>query len=92
MLLSQLKGAGGRIVVVAREGSEAYEVQGVAGTRDLALKAAASGKSLIETIRAQGLGEPVDLAGAYAEGRLLLPVTHEDPSHMHVTGTGLSHA
>ncbi|MEX0758524.1 MAG: AraD1 family protein, partial [Tistlia sp.] len=33
----------------------------------------------------------LDLEQAYAEGRLLLPVTHPDPEHLHLTGTGLTH-
>jgi hypothetical protein len=91
MLISQLRGPDGRITVVAREGSEAYEVKGADGVRGLALEAIAAGKSLVDTIRGHGFGAPVDLAGAYAEGRLMLPVSHDDPAHLHITGTGLTH-
>jgi hypothetical protein len=91
MLLSQMSAGNGRIVVVAREDGDAREVTGATSVRDLALDAAAKGASLADTVRAHGLGASVDLAAAYAAGRLLLPVTHPDPAHMHVTGTGLTH-
>jgi hypothetical protein len=42
-------------------------------------------------IAAHGFGEAVDLPRALADGRITLPVTHPDPAHMHLTGTGLTH-
>ena len=39
----------------------------------------------------RGLGETVDLAAAYAEGRMRSPISHPDPAHLHITGTGLTH-
>jgi hypothetical protein len=74
-----------------REGTEAYAVKGAASVYDLALEAARSGTGLAARIRELGLGEAVDLEAAYDEGRLLLPITHPDPAHMHLTGTGLTH-
>ena len=91
MLLSQIRDKDGGLRVVAREGTEAYAVNGATSTYDLALEAARSGKGLKMTIRERGLGEAVDLEAAYEEGRLLLPITHPDAAHMHVTGTGLTH-
>ncbi|WP_309545855.1 AraD1 family protein [Paracoccus thiocyanatus] len=41
--------------------------------------------------RAAAGGKPVDLAAALAQGRMLLPVDHPDPAHLHLTGTGLTH-
>ncbi len=91
MLLSQISLPGGGRAVVARDGSEAAIVRGATGVYDLALSAIAAGRSLAEEVAAHGLGETVDLAAAAAEGRLLLPVDHPDPTHMHLTGTGLTH-
>ncbi|MBB4067222.1 AraD1 family protein [Gellertiella hungarica] len=91
MLLSQISLPGGGRAVVARDGSEAAVVRGATSVYDLALSAIAAGRSLAEEVASHGLGEAVDLAAAAAEGRLLLPVDHPDPAHMHLTGTGLTH-
>jgi hypothetical protein len=91
VLLSQIRDKAGHTLVVVREGSEAYAVKGAASVYELALEAARSGVGLAARIRELGLGEAVDLEAAYDEGRLLLPITHPDPAHMHVTGTGLTH-
>ena len=89
MHLSQVTGPNGTSVV-AREG-QARVVNGVASVYDLALAAIAAGRSLADEVKARGLGEVVDLEKAAAEGRLQLPVTHPDPAHLHLTGTGLTH-
>lgn len=91
MLLSQIKNPDGSLSVVVREGSEAAIVKGVSSTYDLAAEAIASGRKLAAVIAAHGLGAAVDLADMAAKGRLALPVTHPDPAHMHLTGTGLTH-
>ncbi|MCU0900028.1 MAG: GguC protein [Cypionkella sp.] len=90
MLLSQIITDTG-IKVVAREGSEAAIVQGAASTYALALEAANSGRSLSQVIAGHGLGPAVDLLRLAAEGRLTHPITHPDPAHLHLTGTGLTH-
>lgn len=91
MLLSQINDQSGKLRVVVRDGNEAYVLNGEETVYSLALSAVRMGTTLVERIRAIGLGEAVDLAGAYAERRLLLPILHPDPAHMHVTGTGLTH-
>lgn len=91
MLISQIIRPDGSIAVVARDGSEAAVVRGAASTYALASEAIAAKKPLSAVIAAHGLGEAVDLAALAAEGRLTLPVTHPDPAHMHLTGTGLTH-
>jgi hypothetical protein len=90
MLLSQIVTESG-LAVVAREGSEAALVKGAGSVRELALEAAASGRRLADVVAAHGLGEAVDLAALAAAGRLTLPITHPDPAHLHLTGTGLTH-
>lgn len=91
MLLSQIVQPDGSIGVVLRDGSEAALIRGAAGTYALAQKAVASGRSLAAVIAEHGLGDAVDLPRLADEGRLTLPVTHPDPAHMHLTGTGLTH-
>ena len=91
MLISQIFRADGSLAVVARDGSEAAVVKGAASVLALAQEAIDSGRGLKAVIAAHGFGEAVDLARMAAEGRLTLPVTHPDPAHMHLTGTGLTH-
>ena len=92
MLLSQVGNTDGSITVVVREeGGTGRAVKGAASVYALATEAADSGKSLKAVVDAKGLGDEVDLEAAYAEGRLLSPITHPDTAHLHLTGTGLTH-
>ncbi|MFB2550544.1 AraD1 family protein [Ensifer soli] len=93
MLISQISDSDGTIRVAVRDddGSAAHVVKDAASVHALALEAANSGRSLASVVEAHGRGEAVDLAAAYAEGRLLSPITHADPAHLHLTGTGLTH-
>lgn len=83
MHLSQVKGVG----VVARQGGEARVVRGATSVYALAMAAIAAGRGLRAEVAAQGLGKVVDLAQADFD----LPVSHPDPAHLHLTGTGLTH-
>ena len=92
MLISQIRNANGTVIVAAREaGGEARAVKGAESVYALALEATESGRSLVDVIQAHGFGDPVDLAKARNEGRFLPPITHPDPAHLHLTGTGLTH-
>lgn len=91
MLISQICDRDGKLVVVARQGSESYSVNGAQSVLALANEAIETGKSLTETISSHGYGAAVDLTLAAVEGRLLPPIQHPDPAHLHVTGTGLTH-
>ncbi|MBZ7922797.1 GguC protein [Ensifer adhaerens] len=92
MLISQVRNEDGSITVAVRQpGETAHAVKGAASVYALAMEAANAGRSLKETIEAKGLGAAVDLDKAYAEGRFLPPITHPDPAHLHLTGTGLTH-
>lgn len=91
MLISQIIQADGTIAVVVREGSEAALVRGAVSTYALATEAMAKGVSLSSVIMEHGLGQAVDLIQIASEGRMTLPLTHPDPAHMHLTGTGLTH-
>ena len=85
MHLSQLKTGG----AVWRVGNVAHAVRATA--YDIGREAAASGRGIADVIAANGLGEPVDLAGLAASGALDVPVRHPDAAHMFLTGTGLTH-
>lgn len=91
MWLSQLTLKDGRRAVAARTGDAAHLIPGVETTRQLALAALEAGRGLVAEVEARGPGETVNLAAALEEGRLLLPLDHEDPAHLHLTGTGLTH-
>ena len=90
MHLSQVSGPTG-VQVVARHGAVARVVSGAGSVYDLALAAVAAGRGLAQEVALCGLGDVVDLAEAARDGRLLLPVSHPDPAHLHMTGTGLTH-
>ena len=91
MHLSQVKAPQDAAWVVARDGAVARVVNGTASVYELARAAIAAGRSLAAEVAARGLGEVVDLTKAAAAGRLQLPVSHPDPAHLHLTGTGLTH-
>ena len=91
MLISQIKNASGIIVAVREDGGQARAVNNAGSVYALAVEAANSGKTLAQVIEARGYGEIVDLEEAYAEGKFLPPITHPDPAHLHLTGTGLTH-
>lgn len=81
--LSTVKGAG----VVVRQLGEARVLRNTASVYELATAAIASGQGLAAEIARRELGETVDLTRAEFE----LPVSHPDPAHLHLTGTGLTH-
>jgi hypothetical protein len=92
MLISQSKDADGAIIVAVREpGEAARAVLNATSVYALAMEASDGRKSLADVIAGRGLGEAVDLEKAYADGRLLPPITHPDAAHLHLTGTGLTH-
>ena len=82
---------GARLVAVMADDGSARRLQGYATTYALAQAAIAAGSTLSDTVEAAGLGDPVDLDAALAEGRILAPIDHPDPAHLLVTGTGLTH-
>ncbi|MCD7109112.1 GguC protein [Rhizobium sp. DKSPLA3] len=92
MLMSQIRNEDGSITVAVREeGEPARAVRGARSVYDLALEAANAGRVLADVVLARGLGGVVDLQAADADGRFLPPITHPDPAHLHLTGTGLTH-
>ena len=92
MLISQVANADGSIIVVIREDSgTGRAVKGATSVYALAMEAADSARTLRAVVESMGLGEEIDLPAAYADGRILSPITHPDAAHMHLTGTGLTH-
>jgi hypothetical protein len=77
-------------VIVARD-DRATIVPGVPSIRTLALRAIAERSDLATVIASCGDGAEVDLAEEQAQGRLLAPIDHEDPAHLVLAGTGLTH-
>jgi len=89
--LVQLRGAdGARQVAAVDDDGSATLVAGVANVRDLALAAIDAGQSLAQAVAARS-GDGVDLEAATHEDRLLAPIDHDDPAHLYLTGTGLTH-
>jgi hypothetical protein len=83
MHLSTVRGIG----VVVREGNDARSLRNTASVHELATAAITAGHGLAAEVARRGLGESVDLARATFD----LPVSHPDPAHLHLTGTGLTH-
>lgn len=91
MLLSQYRTEDGRTQIVVREGSEAYVLGKDTTVYDLARDCADRGIGLADAIGSAGLGAAIDIEAAAQQGRLLSPIAHPDPAHLHLTGTGLTH-
>lgn len=89
-LLQHRADDGTRSVVFA-EGSSAHVLPGVGSVRELALRAIAAGTGLADAARACGTGAAIDLTAEFAAGRFLAPIDHEDPAHLVLSGTGLTH-
>ena len=83
MHLSTVKGAG----IVVRQGTDARILRNTASVYELASAAIKAGNGLAAEVARRGFGEAVDLSRAAFE----LPVSHPDPAHLHLTGTGLTH-
>jgi hypothetical protein len=83
---------GARQVASLNTDGTAQIIEGISSTYALARKAIADHASLEVTAKALGLGTTVNIHQALAEGRVLAPLDHpDDPAHLIVTGTGLTH-
>ncbi|MCT2401185.1 AraD1 family protein [Novosphingobium mangrovi (ex Huang et al. 2023)] len=81
---------GSRSVILA-EGDAAHILEGVTTVRELALRAIAAGETLAQAAKACPAGPAIDIAAEFAAGRLLAPIDHDDPAHLLMAGTGLTH-
>ena len=89
--LLQHRDADGNRSVIADDGHSARIIEGVASTRELALRAIEAGVGLAEMVQRCGLGVEVDTLAEMAAGRIIAPIDHEDPAHLIMSGTGLTH-
>lgn len=80
-----------RAGVVSEDGKSAAPIRNMTSTYALALDTIDAGRSLAAQIGFLGTGTSENLAAIRAEGRLLSPLSHPDPAHCYVTGTGLTH-
>ena len=78
---------GSRGVAAIRDGGEPAVVPGAGSTLALARRALAEGTTLAALVEAAGEGPALDLASV----ELLAPIDHQDPAHLLLTGTGLTH-
>lgn len=91
MRLMQFEDGSGRAVAAVGDDGVARVVNGAGSVYALAREAADGGKKLADVVAAKGYGRTVDAAALLAAGKLLPPIDHPDPTHLHVTGTGLTH-
>ncbi|WIY51630.1 GguC family protein [Devosia sp. YIM 151766] len=89
-LLQYLDDQHNRAVGVTLNG-ETRRVNGVASVYELVQAALTGIGGLPSAVEARGLGPALDKLALAREGRLLAPIDHPDPAHLHVTGTGLTH-
>jgi hypothetical protein len=83
---------GRRALASLDENGHGRVIQGAVTSYELANRAIAGKRSLQAMVDRLGLGESVDIRAALAEGRVLPPLDHpDDPAHLIVTGTGLTH-
>ena len=81
---------GERCVGLLTEGASPARLDGVATVLELANLALREGTSLADAAQARA-GASIDFDSVTASGRLLAPIDHPDPAHLHLTGTGLTH-
>ncbi|WP_239024792.1 AraD1 family protein [Sphingomonas corticis] len=89
--LMQRRDEEGARAVIAADETGAWIVPGVARVYDLAAGAIAAGQDLATAVAQAGRGAAVDPAAELAAGRLIAPIDHDDPAHLSMTGTGLTH-
>lgn len=91
MRLIQFEDQGNRAVAAVADDGTARVVANAASVYELAREAADAGGGLEAVVSARGFGGEVDARALLEAGRILAPIDHPDPTHLHVTGTGLTH-
>ncbi len=89
-LMQYLDEDGTRAVAVI-DGGQARRLNDTTSVYELVLAALDRGETLTNMIGARGLAGTIDREGLLDEGRVLSPIDHPDPTHLYVTGTGLTH-
>lgn len=83
--------SGDRCLAAVDPTGDARRVAGATTTYELAMAAIAAGISLMDAIAAGMTAEALDLDSALSDGRLLPAISHPDPAHLLLSGTGLTH-
>jgi hypothetical protein len=91
MNLIQFIDAKNKATVGLVTGGKIIKLKKAQSTAALATLAIAEGKSLSATANALATTNTEDYAEALKENRVLPPLTHADPAHCIITGTGLTH-
>jgi hypothetical protein len=92
MLLLQYTEAGAtRVGRLEGSGTRVLPLQDVASTYALAQRAIERGASLCAVADGLRVDTAIPYDTLFAQGRLLAPLTHPDPAHCLVSGTGLTH-
>ena len=78
-------------VAIAKDSESLQTLAFEGGSYRLALRAVEEGRPLREFIDSIGRGEEISYQQIVDKNCLLPPVTHPDPAHCLVTGTGLTH-
>jgi hypothetical protein len=80
-----------RVGQVNEAGSAVAVIEGYSSTYELAAAATKEGTTLEHVLSAAGSATEEPYAALLASRRLLPPLTHPDPAHCLVSGTGLTH-
>jgi hypothetical protein len=83
--------ADGKRAVIADDDETARFVNNVTSIRELALQAIENGNTLDEMIGQLGLAREVDTRAELDGGTIIAPIDHQDPAHLTMSGTGLTH-
>jgi hypothetical protein len=89
--LMQHRASDGTRSVIAVDQDSARFVAGVSSTYELAMRAVEAGVRLADIVSRVGLAGAADPAAELIAGRLLAPIDHDDPAHLMMSGTGLTH-
>lgn len=90
LALLQRRSPNGSRSVIAMSGESAFQIDRFTETRELAAAAIARGIGLEELVSTCS-GPTVDIEGFLRAGEIVAPIDHEDPAHVFMTGTGLTH-
>jgi len=83
--------SGARWVAALEDGDRAVRLDGVDSLYSLAMSAMKENVSLADAASRRRTREVIRLSDAGNGLRLLAPIDHPDPAHLHLTGTGLTH-
>jgi hypothetical protein len=89
--LLQHRAADGTRSVIAATNDGAAFVEGMTSVRALALHAISHKMDLARAVAACGTHGGVHIGAELSAGRLIAPIDHDDPAHLYMTGTGLTH-